>query len=212
MDKDEIRNDGDESEIGSEIGSETGEISTVNGTINSDAKSTDNSTSRNDGENRRRTRRRNPASSGNPGGNNSTGGNIGVDPTIERKSRSGRRKEKETTSDRVSSTANQACFIMFIVASATKNPELNLTKAEAEKLAEAYIKMAEAYGWEMTIDPRWAAMFTMLVTAGTIFLPKASQIKHRKIEEKKAALIAKQQQEQLNTQNIVTTQTESLSI
>lgn len=168
--------------INTEIGS-SGSESIEN---NRDDVSTSNSPVSTDSADSGRSRRGRRAKL-NPGFNPSTSSDSGdSDSGRSESGRSEANRKYKSKKESVNSLAAGALFLSMIASAATKSPELQLEKEEAEKLATSYLAMSEAWGWENVIDPRYVASFTFAYTAGAIFIPKTISAAARKKAEREA--------------------------
>lgn len=64
------------------------------------------------------------------------------------------------------------------IATVTNTPEMMLTEPEAKELAGALVPVLDQFNFAP--DPRFAAVFGLMIVAGKIYVPRAVQIRSRK--------------------------------
>ena len=68
------------------------------------------------------------------------------------------------------------------IATVSNTPEMALSESEAKLLATATVPVLEQFDFKP--DPRFTAVFGLIVVAGQIYVPRAVLIRMRKAEER----------------------------
>lgn len=68
------------------------------------------------------------------------------------------------------------------IATISNTPEMQLTEQEAKLLATATVPVLEQFDFKP--DPRFTAVFGLVVVAGQIYVPRAVLIRMRRAEER----------------------------
>jgi hypothetical protein len=149
--------------------------------------------------------------SGDASGGNSGGDSDGFDPTIHvsrdsrnadgsfrkkrgRKSGSGASsstRSKTSSAASVDALANILVILHAGISTATKTPEIAIDSDDANTLAKATANVLAEF--DITPDPKVAAIVGLVVAAGTVYGPMAVSIRMRKDAERKQRI---QKQEQ----------------
>lgn len=145
-----------------------------------------------------RTESRSGRSAEAAGDTNQTGGtNSGTGPAVETaeiprpQKRRGRRPGPAETANatqqqglglKVGELADQLQALHIAAAMGLSTPELVLSADEAKVLADRIVKVSEFY--PVTINPKYAALMSLIVTAGMIYGPRINTIVKRKAPPK----------------------------